>query len=59
MPGAAGLRLGTIVWITEDAGYAPSVPLGAMRAAAGSAGADRDRRDTLHATVTVGFDLAH
>ena len=57
---AAGLSLGSVNWITEDSGYAPSPPM-ALRAADGvsapvpiSAG-----EDTLQVRVTVGFDLVH
>lgn len=56
---AAGQNLGGVVWITEDSGYAPPMPM--MRAVAApamgmpiSAG-----EDTLHVRITVGFDLAH
>ena len=57
---AAGLSLGSVVWITEDSAAAPLMPMAAMRGglappplpiAAGE--------DTLQARIAVGFDLAH
>ena len=56
--GAAGLRLGNIVWIAKDAGRPiPFSPQAALRAAA-PAVPIAIGQDTLQATVTVGFDLA-
>jgi uncharacterized protein len=56
---ASGLQLGRVVWITEDAGFGP--PL-SMRAGAPSAMAASvpisTGEDTLHARVTVAFDIA-
>jgi uncharacterized protein len=57
---AAGLTLGRIAWITEDLGYAPSGPMGAMRTSAAvavpvpiAAG-----EDTFQARITAGFDIS-
>ena len=57
---AAGLTLGRVAWITEDLGYEPPVPMGALRAAATRAKATpiSTGEDTLHARITVGFDIA-
>jgi uncharacterized protein YggE len=55
---AAGLSLGSVVWITEDASYTPPIAKTALRATAApmsvpiSAG-----EDTLQARVTVGYDV--
>jgi uncharacterized protein YggE len=56
---ASGLQLGKVIWIMEDSGFLPV----AMRAAAapGMAAAPvpiSTGEDTLHARVTVGFDIA-
>jgi hypothetical protein len=57
---AAGVNLGGVAWITEDSGYAPPIPMAAMRAAGGMAGTPiAIGEDNLTAQVTVGFDLAH
>jgi uncharacterized protein YggE len=57
---AAGLPLGRVAWITEDLGYEPLVPMGALHAAAARAKATpiSTGEDTLHARITVGFDIA-
>ena len=56
---AAGLNLGPVVWITEDSGYAPPMPMGGMRAlAAAPAVPISIGEGTLRAQITVGFDLA-
>jgi hypothetical protein len=57
---AAGLTLGRVAWITEDLGYEPPVPMGALHAAATRAKATpiSTGEDTLHARITVGFDIA-
>jgi uncharacterized protein len=58
--GAAGLSLGPVAWIAENSGAAPPMPFGATRAAMASAAVPiAVGEDTLHATVTVGFDIAH
>jgi uncharacterized protein YggE len=56
---ASGLALGHIVWITEDASFAPPMPMKALQAGAArgisvpiSAG-----DDTLQARITVGFEI--
>lgn len=57
---AAGLNLGGVDWITEDAAYAPPTPFGLMRAAPAMAPVPiAAGEDTLHARVTVGFAIAH
>jgi uncharacterized protein YggE len=57
---AAGVSLGEVNWITEDAGAPPPYPmLRAMAAPAASAVPIAAGEDTLHVHVTVGFDLAH
>ena len=57
---AAGLSLGRVAWITEDSGYAPPIPTGAMRALATAAPVPiASGEDTLHVRITVGFDIAH
>ena len=57
---AFGLTLGRVAWITEDAGYAPPVPMGALHAPAARAEATpiSSGEDTFHARITVGFDIA-
>jgi hypothetical protein len=56
---SAGVTLGGIAWITEESGYAPPMAMMAMRAAAAAAPPISAGEDTLHARVTVGFDMAH
>jgi hypothetical protein len=57
---AAGVSLGRVVWLTEDSGYAPPGPMGAMRAAGGlTAVPISSGEDTLHVRIVVGFDIAH
>jgi len=58
---AAGFTLGRVVWLTEDTGMMPPVPMPMFRAQAGmaapvpiSAG-----EDTLRVQITVGFDIAN
>jgi uncharacterized protein YggE len=57
---ASGLRLGRVIWITEDAGFPPPMPMRAPAAPAGMAAAVpiATGEDTLHVRITVGFDLA-
>ncbi len=56
---AAGLTLGSVGWITEDSAYTPPMPFAAMRAAPAMAAVPiAAGEDTLHARVTVGFDVA-
>jgi uncharacterized protein len=57
---AAGLALGRVIWISEDAGYAPPMPMARMSVAAAPAAPVPISigEDTLHARVTVGFDIA-
>jgi uncharacterized protein YggE len=57
---AESLRLGRVIWITEDSGFAPSVPMqgrGASAALAASVPIAAGQ-DTLRVRVTVGFDIA-
>ena len=57
---AAGLSLGGVAWITEDSGYTPPRPIGAMRASGGMAAVPiAAGEDTLRVRITVGFDIAH
>jgi uncharacterized protein len=58
---ASGLQLGRVIWITEDPGFAPPVP---MRALGGSAAMPAPvpiatGEDTFRVRVTVGFYTAH
>jgi uncharacterized protein len=58
---AAGVPLGSVVWMTEESGYAPPpMPMGAMRASGGMAAPVpvAAGEDTLQARITVGFDIA-
>jgi uncharacterized protein len=56
----SGLSLGGVLWITEDQAYAAVMKGGLMRAAAGGMAAPiAAGEDTLRASVTVGFDVAH
>lgn len=54
---AANENLGAVVWITEEPGFAPSMPPVAMRAMAAPVPVAVGE-DTLHVRITVGFDLA-
>jgi uncharacterized protein YggE len=58
---AAGISLGRIAWITEDARYAPSVPRPTLRVqdAAAAPVPVSGGEDTLQVRITVGFDIAH
>jgi uncharacterized protein len=57
---ASGLRLGRIVWITEDPGFAPPIAMRAPGAPAAMAAPVpiAPGEDTLRARITVGFDIA-
>ena len=57
---ASGLTLGRVVWITEDPGYAPPVPMREFQAPAARAASVPIAigEDTLRARITVGFDIA-
>jgi uncharacterized protein YggE len=57
---ASGLRLGRVIWITEDSGFAPPFPMRAQGASAAMAAPVpiATGEDTLRARVTVGFDVA-
>ena len=58
---ASALTLGGVAWISEDSGYAPPMPMAAMRAATapGMAVPISAGEDTLHVRITVGFELTH
>jgi uncharacterized protein YggE len=57
---ASGIALGRVVWITEDAGYAPPMPMMRMAAAAlGQSVPISAGEDTLQARITVGFATAN
>jgi uncharacterized protein len=57
---AANVKLGGVNWITEDSGYTPPMPMGAMRAAGGLAAVPiMAGEDTLRVRITVGFEIAH
>ena len=57
---ASGLTLGRVAWITEDPGYAPSIPMGAMRASTVPAAPVpiAGGEDTFQARITLGFDIS-
>jgi uncharacterized protein len=57
---ASGLTLGGVAWITEDSGFAPSVPTGALRTPAGMSAPlpIASGEDALQVRITVGFDIA-
>jgi len=58
---ASGLRLGRVLWITEDPGFAPPLAMRRQGAAAAAMAAPvpiATGEDTLRARVTVGFDIA-
>jgi hypothetical protein len=54
------LRLGRVIWITEDSGFAPSVPMQARGASAALAAPVpiAPGADIFRVKVTVGFDIA-
>ena len=57
---AAGIRLGEVEWITEQSGFDPAVPLRGQGASVARAAVPiATGEDTLEATVTVGFTIAH
>lgn len=53
---ASGLSISRVVWIMEDSGYGPPVPMAAMRV--GAAVPIAPGEDVLHARITVGFDIS-
>jgi uncharacterized protein len=56
---AAGLSLGGVAWITEDASYAPLMPkVAMMRTAAPAPVPISAGEDTLQVRITVGYDIA-
>jgi uncharacterized protein YggE len=55
---AAALNLGRVAFITEDSGYAPALPMAAMRGGLGKIATPiAPGEDTVHARITVGFDI--
>jgi uncharacterized protein YggE len=56
---ASGLRLGRVVWITEESGFGPpmSMRAGAPAGMAAAAVPISTGEDTLHARITVAFDI--
>ena len=56
---AAGMSLGDVNWITEDAGAPPPYPMMRAMAAMAPSVPIAPGEDTLHVHITVGFDLAH
>jgi uncharacterized protein len=56
---AAGIHLGSVVWITEEPGYTPPYPMAmaAPRASAATPTPIAAGEDTLRAQITVGFDI--
>ena len=60
---ASGLSHGSVTWITEDSAYAPPMPKAAMRAVDGAAAPApvpiAAGEDTLHVSITVGFEMTH
>jgi uncharacterized protein YggE len=56
---ASGLKLGGVVWITESPEFAPlATPDGRLKSAAMAAVPIQPGENTLHASITVGFDIA-
>jgi len=55
---AAGIRLGNVIWITEDPAYTPPYPMAAARVSAAAPTPIAAGEDTLRAQITVGFDIA-
>jgi uncharacterized protein len=57
---ASGLTLGRVLWITEDPGYAPPMPIMARMSAAMPAPVSISvGEDALRVRITVGFDTAN
>jgi uncharacterized protein len=55
---AAGIRLGSVIWITEEPGYTPPYPMAMARAAPAAPTPIAIGEDTLREQITVGFDIA-
>jgi uncharacterized protein YggE len=57
---ASGVQLGKVTWITEDSGFAPPFAMraGAPSGMAAAAVPISTGEDTLHARVTVAFEIA-
>jgi uncharacterized protein len=57
---AAGVSLGAVAWITEDSGFAPPMPMRAMRERLAAAPVPiAVGEDELQVHITVGFDIGH
>jgi hypothetical protein len=60
---ASGLSLGSVTWITEDSAYVPPMPKAAVRAFDGASAPApvpiAAGEDTLHVSITVGFEMTH
>jgi uncharacterized protein len=57
---AAGIRLGRVIWITEEPAYAPPMPMMRMAAAAPAAPVPISvGEDSLQVRITVGFATAN
>jgi uncharacterized protein len=54
---AAGIRLGRVIWITEDAGYAPPMPMMRVRDSATAVPISAGE-NSLQVRITVGFATA-
>jgi hypothetical protein len=55
---AAAIRLGNVIWITEDPAYTPPYPMAAARVSAAAPTPIAAGEDTLQAGITVGFEIA-
>ena len=55
---ASGLNLGRVAWITESSEFAPVLSSAVQKSAAMSAVPIQPGENTLHARITVGFDIA-
>jgi uncharacterized protein len=55
---AAGIRLGSVIWITEEPAFTPPYPMAAARALPAPPTPIAAGEDTLRAQITVGFDIA-
>jgi uncharacterized protein YggE len=56
---SSGLKLGPVIWITEDAGYAPPMPMMRIAVAAPAQVPISAGEDSLHVRITVGFATAN
>jgi len=56
---ASGIKLGKVVWITEEPAFAPAMPMMRMTAGAPAQVPISVGEDSLHVRITVGFDIAN